>query len=107
MDMGSLPKGDGISVASLAGKPKSVVTHATKEIPIVQSAEVHPSTYVGAASGSNHPQGTPSAPTKGKSNFRALKVDNLFNGVDVSIPLKVVQNISTKFDNTLYGYFIG
>lgn len=27
--------------------------------------------------------------------------------VELAIPLKVVEDISTRFDNTLYGYFLG
>ena len=75
----------------------------TTSVPIVQSSDINsqPKSYVTAASVAQ------SAPTKGKSNFRPLKVDNVFNGVDVSIPRKVVEMISTKFEHTLYGYFVG
>ena len=51
-----------------------------------------PKSYVGATTGTNDTN------TKRKSNFHAIKVDNVFNGVDVSTPRKVVENISTKFD---------
>ncbi|PWA43443.1 zinc knuckle CX2CX4HX4C [Artemisia annua] len=113
------PDGDGISVAPMAGRFKTVSSTSaqdkgpdslsmpsvglSQDSPMVQSVEVtkQPTSYVGATTG------TQSAPTKGKSNFRDLKVDNVFNGVDVSIHRKVVETISTKFEHTLYGYFIG
>ncbi|GJR14695.1 zinc knuckle CX2CX4HX4C containing protein [Tanacetum coccineum] len=53
----------------------------------------------------------PSASTKELprviSNFRPLLVDPVFYGVNISIPRKVVENVSTRFEHTLYGYFIG
>ncbi|GKA52626.1 zinc knuckle CX2CX4HX4C containing protein [Tanacetum coccineum] len=41
------------------------------------------------------------------SNFRTLVVDPVFDGVNISIPHKVVEKVSTRFQHTLYGYFIG
>ncbi|GJX98846.1 zinc knuckle CX2CX4HX4C containing protein [Tanacetum coccineum] len=40
-------------------------------------------------------------------NFRPLVVDPIFVGVNISIPRRVVQKVSTRFEHTLYGYFIG
>ncbi|GJR44358.1 zinc knuckle CX2CX4HX4C containing protein [Tanacetum coccineum] len=70
---------------------------------IVQSVSIQdkPSSYVGAAGGL-----TPE-PSKTKVNFRSLYSENLCEGVDYSIPRKVVETVSTRFANTLYGYFIG
>ncbi|GKD93826.1 hypothetical protein Tco_1373663 [Tanacetum coccineum] len=56
--------------------------------------------YVGAAGAST------SEPCKAKANFRSLYSDNLCNGVDFTIPRKVVERVSTRFENTVYGYFI-
>ncbi|GKE89167.1 zinc knuckle CX2CX4HX4C containing protein, partial [Tanacetum coccineum] len=44
---------------------------------------------------------------KVNSNFRPLVADPIFNGVNISIPHKVVEKVSTCFEHTLYGYFIG
>ncbi|GJW46794.1 zinc knuckle CX2CX4HX4C containing protein [Tanacetum coccineum] len=57
--------------------------------------------YVGAAGSSakNQPKVT--------SNFRPLMADLVFGGVNISIPRKVVKNVSTRFEHALYGYFIG
>ncbi|GJT94634.1 zinc knuckle CX2CX4HX4C containing protein [Tanacetum coccineum] len=46
-------------------------------------------------------------PSKPKENFRSLPSENLCDGVQFSIPCKVVETVSNLFDNTLYGYFIG
>ncbi|GJY43016.1 zinc knuckle CX2CX4HX4C containing protein [Tanacetum coccineum] len=44
---------------------------------------------------------------KVNSNFRLLVADPVFDGVNISIPRKVVEKVSTRFERTLYGYFIG
>ncbi|GJV65931.1 putative reverse transcriptase domain-containing protein [Tanacetum coccineum] len=44
---------------------------------------------------------------KVNSNFRPLVADTVFDGVNISIPRKVVEKVSTRFEHTLYGYFIG
>ncbi|GKA28309.1 zinc knuckle CX2CX4HX4C containing protein [Tanacetum coccineum] len=41
------------------------------------------------------------------SNFRTLVADPVFDGVNISIPRKVIEKVSTRFEHTLYGYFIG
>ncbi|GKC70160.1 hypothetical protein Tco_1116043 [Tanacetum coccineum] len=41
------------------------------------------------------------------SNFRPLVADPVFNGVNISIPRKVVEKVSAWLEHTLYGYFIG
>ncbi|GJZ59297.1 zinc knuckle CX2CX4HX4C containing protein [Tanacetum coccineum] len=48
-----------------------------------------------------------SEPSKPKANFCSLLSENMCNGAEFSIPRKVVEAVSTRFDNTLYGYFIG
>ncbi|GJV06150.1 retrotransposon protein, putative, ty1-copia subclass [Tanacetum coccineum] len=71
--------------------------------PIVQYVFIHdkPPSYVGAAAGSK------SEPSKCKANFRSLFSKDICEGAKFSIPRKVVETVSTRFDNTLYGYFIG
>ncbi|GKC65172.1 hypothetical protein Tco_1097770, partial [Tanacetum coccineum] len=74
--------------------------------PIVQSisSQCKPSSYVVAAGGT-----LPKPTTTGgisKPNFHLLYPDNLYEGVNVSIPRKVVETVSTRYANTLYGYFI-
>ncbi|GKG25438.1 zinc knuckle CX2CX4HX4C containing protein, partial [Tanacetum coccineum] len=44
---------------------------------------------------------------KVNSNFRTLVADLVFYGVNISIPRKVFEKVSTRFEHTLYGYFIG
>ncbi|GJX51804.1 zinc knuckle CX2CX4HX4C containing protein [Tanacetum coccineum] len=39
--------------------------------------------------------------------FGALLADPVFDGVNISIPRKVVKKVSTHFEHTLYCYFIG
>ncbi|GJV44958.1 zinc knuckle CX2CX4HX4C containing protein [Tanacetum coccineum] len=41
------------------------------------------------------------------SNFRPLLANPIFDGVNISIPCKVVEKVSSRFEHTLYGYFIG
>ncbi|GJS09657.1 zinc knuckle CX2CX4HX4C containing protein [Tanacetum coccineum] len=71
--------------------------------PIVQSVDIHekPRSYVGAAGGSKPEL------SKSKANFRSLFSKNLCEGANVSIPRKAVETVSTRFSNSLYGYFIG
>nr|GEU40259.1 hypothetical protein [Tanacetum cinerariifolium] len=70
---------------------------------IVQSVIIQdkPRSYVGVAGGSKM------KPSKSKANFRSLSSKNLCEGANFSIPRKVVETISTRFANTLYGYFPG
>ncbi|GKC70381.1 zinc knuckle CX2CX4HX4C containing protein [Tanacetum coccineum] len=68
----------------------------------VQSVDINKSTsYAGVAGGSAKDQ--PNV----NSNFRTLVADPVFDGVNISIPRKVVEKVSTRFEHTLYGYFIG
>ncbi|GKE80104.1 hypothetical protein Tco_1550104 [Tanacetum coccineum] len=48
-----------------------------------------------------------SAPKKGNVNFRLMVTKNVYKVVDMSIPRKNVDTISERYENTLYGYFIG
>ncbi|GJS95703.1 hypothetical protein Tco_0802671 [Tanacetum coccineum] len=69
---------------------------------IVQSVYINKSTsYAGVASRSVKDQ--PNV----NSNFRTLVADLVFVGVNIFIPSKVVEKVSTRFEHTLYGYFIG
>ncbi|GJX17683.1 zinc knuckle CX2CX4HX4C containing protein [Tanacetum coccineum] len=70
--------------------------------PIVQSVDINKSTSnAGVAGGSAKDQ--PNI----NSNFRTLVANPVFDGVNISIPRKVVEKVSTRFEHTLYGYFIG
>ncbi|GKA76266.1 zinc knuckle CX2CX4HX4C containing protein [Tanacetum coccineum] len=70
--------------------------------PIVQSVDINKSTsYAGVTGGSAKDQPNVT------SNFRTLVADSVFDGVNISIPRKVVEKVSTRFEHTLYGYFIG
>ncbi|GKF42842.1 hypothetical protein Tco_0126184, partial [Tanacetum coccineum] len=70
---------------------------------IIQSVDINTksTSYAGAAGASSKDQ--PNV----NSNFRTLVADRVFDGVNISIPRKVVKNVSTRFEHTLYGYFIG
>ncbi|GJR88885.1 zinc knuckle CX2CX4HX4C containing protein [Tanacetum coccineum] len=70
---------------------------------IVQSLDINTksTSYVGAAGASVKDQ------PKVNSNFRHLVADPVFDGVNISIPRKVVEKVSKCFEHTLYGYFIG
>ncbi|GKB28451.1 hypothetical protein Tco_0867852 [Tanacetum coccineum] len=46
-------------------------------------------------------------PSKPKENFQFLPSENICDGVQFSIPRKIVETVSTQFDSTLYGYLIG
>ncbi|GKB37416.1 zf-CCHC domain-containing protein [Tanacetum coccineum] len=81
---------------------KSINTYENSD-PIVQSVDINTmlTSYVGAAGANAKDQ------PKVMSNFRHLLACLVFNGVDISIPRKFVENVSSRFENTLYGYFIG
>ncbi|GJU70619.1 zinc knuckle CX2CX4HX4C containing protein [Tanacetum coccineum] len=73
-----------------------------EDIPIVKSVSfTKPVLYVEAMGASL------SKPSTGKANFRHLVSDNVFDGVQILIPMNVVQTVSSRLENTLYGYFIG
>ncbi|GJS13016.1 zinc knuckle CX2CX4HX4C containing protein [Tanacetum coccineum] len=70
---------------------------------IVQSVDINikSTSYAGATGASTNEQPYVS------SNFHSLVADPVFNDVNVSIPCKVVEKVSTSLEHTLYGYFIG
>ncbi|GJU19793.1 hypothetical protein Tco_0766858 [Tanacetum coccineum] len=90
-----MPKGAPIS--------SDLVTSDFLDASIVQSIIVHdkPNTYASAAGGSK------SEPNKSKANFHSLFPENLCEGATFSIPRNVVETVSIRFANTLYGYFLG
>nr|GEU92357.1 zinc knuckle CX2CX4HX4C [Tanacetum cinerariifolium] len=98
----------------MAEKPKmmsansfdSVITKPSEvspSDPIAKSVDIDekPSSFVGATGASVKDQ------QKVNSNFRPLVADPVFDGVNISIPCKVVKKVSTRLEHTLYGYFIG
>ncbi|GJR65500.1 zinc knuckle CX2CX4HX4C containing protein [Tanacetum coccineum] len=91
-----------VSYADYSIKSLMLMKSTIPSDPIVQSVDINKSTsYAGVAGGSakDKPNVT--------SNFRTLVADPKFDGVNISIPRKVVENVSTRFEHTLYGYFIG
>ncbi|GJW97212.1 hypothetical protein Tco_0179020 [Tanacetum coccineum] len=99
---GSRPIVDATAGISMAGFQQSGSKFGhVNEATIIQSISIQPNPYVGVAGVSI------SGPSKPKVNFLSLFSENLCNGVEFSIPRKVVEMVSTRFDNTLYGYFIG
>ncbi|GJT53586.1 zinc knuckle CX2CX4HX4C containing protein [Tanacetum coccineum] len=81
---------------------KTIDTHENSDS-IVQSIDINTlsTSYAGAAGANNKDQ------PKVMSNFHHLVAYPVFNGVDISILRKVVKKVSSRFENTLYGYFIG
>nr|GEZ01693.1 zinc knuckle CX2CX4HX4C [Tanacetum cinerariifolium] len=71
--------------------------------PIFQSMDINTksTSYARAAGTSAKDQ------PKVNSNFCPLVADPVFDGVNISIPRKVIEKVSTRFEHTLYGYFIG
>ncbi|GKD21175.1 zinc knuckle CX2CX4HX4C containing protein [Tanacetum coccineum] len=69
--------------------------------PIVQSMDINTksTSYAGAAGASTMAQ------PQVNSNFRP--VNPVFNGVNISIPHKVIEKVGARLEHTLYGYFIG
>nr|GEV09333.1 zinc knuckle CX2CX4HX4C [Tanacetum cinerariifolium] len=71
--------------------------------PIVQSVNINTkSTFFARATGASAKD-----QPKVNSNFRIMVVDPVFDGVNISIPCKVIEKVSTRFEHTIYGYFIG
>ncbi|PWA45854.1 zinc knuckle CX2CX4HX4C [Artemisia annua] len=77
--------------------PPSSVPSAPK-VDTASGTGVKSATYAGATS--NEPQ-------KNASNFRRLECSKKKDDVDLSVPMKVVEEVNTRFENTLYGYFLG
>ena len=50
---------------------------------------------------------TSNEPKKHTSNFRRLECSKKSNCVDLSVPMKVDEEVNTRYENTLYGYFLG
>ncbi|GKB12503.1 zinc knuckle CX2CX4HX4C containing protein [Tanacetum coccineum] len=89
---------------ALVAKPSIPTTSLpSHESPIAKNVDVNTksTSYAGAAGASTKDQ------PKVISNFRPLVADPVFDGVNISIPQKVVKKVSTHFEHTLYGYFFG
>jgi hypothetical protein len=50
---------------------------------------------------------TSNEPLKHVSNFRRLECSKKKADVDLSVPMNVVEEVNLRFENTLYGYFLG
>ncbi|GJU27028.1 hypothetical protein Tco_1165649 [Tanacetum coccineum] len=85
------------------GNQSDVPTEINIDTPIVKFVEVNmnSTSYANAAGARNVNQPT------GQANFRPMVAEKVFDGVNISIPRKVVEKVSVRFENTLYGYFIG
>ncbi|GKB85326.1 zinc knuckle CX2CX4HX4C containing protein [Tanacetum coccineum] len=85
------------------GDQNDLTTETNSDTPIVQSIDINvkPNSYAGAAGGSNVNQ------PKDHANFCPMVAEKVFDGVNISIPHKVIEKVSVQFENTLYGYFIG
>nr|GEW22733.1 hypothetical protein [Tanacetum cinerariifolium] len=81
----------------------NLVNKISPSDPIVQYVDINTisKSYVGAVGASTKDQ------LKVISNFHPLVADPVYDGVIISIPRKVVEKGSTRFEHTLYGYFIG
>jgi hypothetical protein len=110
---GNLPEGDGVHVAQSAGKLKlSVTIDNTNQFPsltsnVGTSPPLHDNTSCTGVKSVTYAGATSNEPKKHESNFRRLESSNKRDDVDLSIPLKVVEEVNTRFENTLYGYFLG
>ncbi|PWA64391.1 zinc knuckle CX2CX4HX4C [Artemisia annua] len=76
--------------------------HKANESPIVQSVDINANatSYAGAT-------GLRDVHSRGDTIFRPLVAEPVFEGVNISIPRKVVEKVSSRLEHTLYGYFMG
>ncbi|GJU12787.1 hypothetical protein Tco_1135183 [Tanacetum coccineum] len=79
------------------------ITREKPSDPIVQSVDINPTptSYAEATGASTIGQ------VKVHSNLCTLVAEPICDGVNISIPRKVVEKVSLRFEHTLYGYFIG
>ncbi|GJX84218.1 sodium/hydrogen exchanger 6 [Tanacetum coccineum] len=111
---GSFPEGEHARDSSLVGRLNNedpgvnlgstlvsqVENTNDHDSPIVQFVDINmiPKSYAGAATKDQ---------INVNFNFCSLVADKVFDGVNISIPRKVIKKVSLRFENTLYGYFIG
>ncbi|GKB13762.1 zinc knuckle CX2CX4HX4C containing protein, partial [Tanacetum coccineum] len=90
-------------LASLKMNSTHDIVMPNLDSPIVQYVFLNskPHSYARAAGASS------STLNKVNANFHSLVSKNLCDGVKLTIPMKVVEAASTRFENTFYGYFIG
>ncbi|GJV13950.1 putative reverse transcriptase domain-containing protein [Tanacetum coccineum] len=81
----------------------NVPTEHDDDAPITQSADINSTSnsYAGAAGTNKVIQ------PKEQANFRPMVSEKVFDGVNISIPRKVLEKVSVRLEHTLYGYFIG
>nr|GEX20135.1 hypothetical protein [Tanacetum cinerariifolium] len=96
-------KGQNVSPNYAAFNVSLIMLTNSPNTDIVKSLDINskPVSYAGVAGESNSKQ------FKSKANFRSMVADKVFDGVNISISQKVVEKVSVRFENTLYGYFIG
>jgi hypothetical protein len=73
-------------------------SNASKQPLSKSGPNVKPVSYTGVTSND---------PKKYKSNSRRLECSNKSNRMALTISMKVVEEVNTRFDNALYGYFLG
>nr|GEX82059.1 hypothetical protein [Tanacetum cinerariifolium] len=102
-EVGEENPSDANKVDNMATGTSNDDTLHANDSPIVQSVIIQdkPRSYVGVT-GVSKPKSS-----KSKANFRSLSSENLCEGANFSIPRNVVETVSTRFANTLYGYFLG
>ncbi|GJU64340.1 hypothetical protein Tco_1246175 [Tanacetum coccineum] len=88
---------------SIKANCNNLPSKASPSDPIMQSVDINTksTSYAGVAGASTMAQ------PQVNSNFRPLVADPVFNGVNISIPCKVVEKVGARLEHTLYGYFIG
>ncbi|GJT72630.1 zinc knuckle CX2CX4HX4C containing protein [Tanacetum coccineum] len=96
----SIPHKD-INVSEFFGVPFETLVDIDNLTRDIETGNTKSTSYVGVAGASTKAQ------PQVNSNFRPLVADPIFNGVNISIPRKVVEKVSARLDHTLYGYFIG
>jgi hypothetical protein len=84
--------------ANFTSNPLSSATSGSPKVGTTNGTGVKLVYYAGATS--NEQQ-------KHVSNFRRLECSKKKVDVDLSVPMKVVEEVNTRFQNTLYGYFLG
>ncbi|GJR79999.1 zinc knuckle CX2CX4HX4C containing protein [Tanacetum coccineum] len=85
------------------GEHNDLHNEPSSDSPFVKSVDIniHPTSYAGATGVSNSEQ------LKSMVNFHPMVAEKVFDSVNIYIPQKVVEKVSGRFENTLYGYFIG
>lgn len=96
--MNKIQREIGASDANFTSNPLSSAISGRPKVGTTNGTGVKLVSYAGATSNEHQ---------KRVSNFRRLECSNKKVDVDLSVPMKVVEEVNTRFENTLYGYFLG